>query len=266
MPTQDIRRCPACLNEMAPIDVRGVIIDGCTHCDSFWFDAEELNAFAAPAVVDAVVEDAMKAGRRGRCKRCREALPATPSIGECFKCGHVVPRCPECACTPLVIGNFQGVNLDVCPRCHGIFFDAGELQLLLRGTGPAAYAAQDALNRARRARLEEARRFDGDDGWGEGDAARAKDGPHRTYACIKCQKVLEYEHAFVEGRDHYCGSCASPLASPLYVRQRHAGAFEQEMRRMERLNRAKKYSALGGRAGNLFALFSLASLIFGDDS
>lgn len=265
--TENIRRCPACLNTMAPIQLRGVTIDGCTHCDSFWFDANELNAFADPAVVDAVIESALRAGKKGRCKGCKEALPASPNVGECYKCGHVVPRCPECANTPLVIGNFQGVNLDVCPRCHGIFFDAGELQLLLRGTGPVAYAAQDALNRARRERQEEERRSRGRAGeFGDSDESLDEDGPHKTYECVKCQKILQYEHAFVEGNDHYCGSCASPLASPLYVRQRKVGAFEEEVRSTERLNRIQRHAMAGHRGGgNAFALIGLMSLFFGSD-
>lgn len=81
---------------------------------------------------------------------------------------------------------------------------------------------------------------------------------------IKCQKVLEYEHAFVEGSDHYCGSCASPLASPLKVRRRQVGAFEEEMRHTEQLNRARRYS-MSSRRGNAFALLGLASLFFKGD-
>ena len=141
------RRCPACQSEMDPLQVRGVTIDGCTNCNGFWFDTDELVALADRDIVESVVGHAMRSGYRCHCKKCHDELNDSPHVTECFKCGQAVPKCPRCGDVTLSIGNFQGVNLDVCPCCHGIFFDAGELQLLLRGQGSATYVAQDALNR-----------------------------------------------------------------------------------------------------------------------
>lgn len=225
------RRCPACQSEMDPLQVRGVTIDGCTNCNGFWFDTDELGALADRDIVESVVGHAMRSGYRCHCKKCHDELNDSPTVTECFKCGQAVPKCPRCGDVTLSIGNFQGVNLDVCPCCHGIFFDAGELQLLLRGQGSATYVAQDALNRARAQRLDDnrtARRY----GIAFGDEAdlTEQDGPHRAYRCAVCQKRVKYRHVFIDGSEHRCGSCASPTASPLYMHPvDKMGHFEREM-------------------------------------
>lgn len=47
-------------------------------------------------------------------------------------------RCPKCGSVMKEV-DYQGVKIDQCQSCHGVFFDAGELDLLL---------AQDAHNRS----------------------------------------------------------------------------------------------------------------------
>jgi Zn-finger nucleic acid-binding protein len=37
--------------------------------------------------------------------------------------------CPVCR-EPLIVAERDGIELDVCPWCHGLWFDAGELALL----------------------------------------------------------------------------------------------------------------------------------------
>ena len=54
-------------------------------------------------------------------------------------------RCPSCPETTLVMTDRQGVEIDYCPSCRGIWLDRGELDKLLeRAAGaapsPAAYA------------------------------------------------------------------------------------------------------------------------------
>jgi len=41
-------------------------------------------------------------------------------------------RCPVCK-SPLMVVEWRQIELDHCPRCQGTWFDAGELDLLLRG-------------------------------------------------------------------------------------------------------------------------------------
>ena len=38
-------------------------------------------------------------------------------------------KCPRCGST-LAHRGYKGVSLDSCPRCHGVWLDAGELALL----------------------------------------------------------------------------------------------------------------------------------------
>ncbi|WP_028223429.1 TFIIB-type zinc ribbon-containing protein [Paraburkholderia oxyphila] len=59
-------------------------------------------------------------------------------------------KCPNCPDTTLAISERQGVELDYCPQCRGVWLDRGELDRLIE----RAVAASSA----------EARRFD--DGYG----------------------------------------------------------------------------------------------------
>jgi len=39
--------------------------------------------------------------------------------------------CPTCTTTPLVLAERQGVEIDYCPHCRGVWLDRGELDKLL---------------------------------------------------------------------------------------------------------------------------------------
>ena len=45
-------------------------------------------------------------------------------------------RCPKCG-QPMQEQDRGGVKIDVCSGCGGVFFDKGELELLLRAEEPA---------------------------------------------------------------------------------------------------------------------------------
>src|SRR5579883_531063 len=47
-------------------------------------------------------------------------------------------RCPACTETELVASNKQGMEIDCCPKCRGVWLDRGELERLieLATTGP----------------------------------------------------------------------------------------------------------------------------------
>jgi len=45
--------------------------------------------------------------------------------------------CPKCR-VPMMVVEFEGVELDYCVRCDGTWFDRDELELLLGGLGPEA--------------------------------------------------------------------------------------------------------------------------------
>ena len=48
-------------------------------------------------------------------------------------------KCPNCADTALVMTERQGVEIDYCPACRGVWLDRGELDKLL-DRAPAAQA------------------------------------------------------------------------------------------------------------------------------
>lgn len=43
----------------------------------------------------------------------------------------VIMKCPTCTDTHLVMAERQGVEIDYCPACRGIWLDRGELDKLL---------------------------------------------------------------------------------------------------------------------------------------
>ena len=40
-------------------------------------------------------------------------------------------QCPQCSQSPLVISERQGVEIDYCARCRGVWLDRGELDKLI---------------------------------------------------------------------------------------------------------------------------------------
>ncbi|MBX9817914.1 MAG: zf-TFIIB domain-containing protein [Burkholderiaceae bacterium] len=54
-------------------------------------------------------------------------------------------KCPHCTNTTLVLSERQGVEIDYCPSCRGIWLDRGELDKLLdKVPGPSAGAVKPA--------------------------------------------------------------------------------------------------------------------------
>lgn len=51
-------------------------------------------------------------------------------------------KCPHCAEATLVMSERQGIEIDYCPQCRGVWLDRGELDKLIeRSTGAAAPVA-----------------------------------------------------------------------------------------------------------------------------
>ena len=55
-------------------------------------------------------------------------------------------KCPSCPDTTLVMTDRQGVEIDYCPACRGIWLDRGELDKLLDRASTAAPPAPVAGN------------------------------------------------------------------------------------------------------------------------
>lgn len=58
-------------------------------------------------------------------------------------------KCPHCAEATLVMSERQGIEIDYCPQCRGVWLDRGELDKLIERSvagapAPAAAAAAPA--------------------------------------------------------------------------------------------------------------------------
>jgi len=49
-------------------------------------------------------------------------------------------KCPTCTTVDLVMSERQGIEIDYCPTCRGVWLDRGELDKVIERS--AAYAAQ----------------------------------------------------------------------------------------------------------------------------
>lgn len=73
--------------------------------------------------------------------------------------------CPTCTTTPLILAQRQGVEIDFCPHCRGVWMDRGELEKLLdRAAGSVAQHLpqgdthrEDVLEERRRPRRDRRR-------------------------------------------------------------------------------------------------------------
>ena len=53
-------------------------------------------------------------------------------------------KCPTCTETDLVMTDRQGVEIDYCPKCRGVWLDRGELDKIIeRSSQPAPSSKRD---------------------------------------------------------------------------------------------------------------------------
>ncbi|MFH0877238.1 MAG: zf-TFIIB domain-containing protein [Candidatus Omnitrophota bacterium] len=115
--------CPKCVGKLEKKEIEGIEIDACFVCEGIWFDAGELEEVVKRDSKDVAYIDV---GREefdgGELKALKEELDA--KTGKC-------PRCEDG--TLLAKKEYQGkhtINVDVCPKGHGIWLDGGEIQEL----------------------------------------------------------------------------------------------------------------------------------------
>jgi Zn-finger nucleic acid-binding protein len=103
--------CPACVKEMAVIEVSDVEIDWCASCGGIWLDEGELELLSGEKDTSNPVNKALKTGqgRTGNknCPVCAKKMNSTE-----------LPVVPP-------------VEVDVCPLRHGIWLDKGELEKIM---------------------------------------------------------------------------------------------------------------------------------------
>ncbi|MBN1852999.1 MAG: zf-TFIIB domain-containing protein [Pirellulales bacterium] len=108
--------CPVCRKPLIIVEYENVELDACPDCCGIWFDAQELQQLFEIAGIprqyhdlEAHLDRLPRAGPRRICSRCRSKL--------------IPVRAPSHP------GN---LILDECPNGHGLWFDKGELETLLK--------------------------------------------------------------------------------------------------------------------------------------
>ncbi|HEY8608593.1 MAG TPA: zf-TFIIB domain-containing protein [Noviherbaspirillum sp.] len=56
-------------------------------------------------------------------------------------------QCPVCSNTQLVMSERQGIEIDYCPQCRGVWLDRGELDKIIERAAPATSAPPPGFGR-----------------------------------------------------------------------------------------------------------------------
>ena len=104
--------CPRCIEKLSVARYGGVKVDECLYCEGVWLPERSLVRVLA---------------------QC-DGSPTLPEIQASFGATHnsgTNRHCPECVTEELTQVFVQNVELDLCKKCGGLFFDEGELKRLL---------------------------------------------------------------------------------------------------------------------------------------
>jgi len=114
--------CPKCAGILSKKKIEKIEVDVCPICEGIWFDAGELEAVIR---ADSRDFDYIDVGR--------EELDGQ-EIEKIFKeVDEKTGECPRCSFSTKLIRQKYGdkhLNIDVCPKGHGIWLDGGEIQSL----------------------------------------------------------------------------------------------------------------------------------------
>ena len=106
--------CPVCKSAMVVLELQQVEVDHCFGCGGIWLDAGELELLIDDAARSAKLLESFRID-----KECTEAKRKCPI---CYKKMEKV-----------IVGvEKPQLLLDRCPKKHGLWFDSGELQDILK--------------------------------------------------------------------------------------------------------------------------------------
>jgi len=113
--------CPKCPGKLEEKKVEDVKVDICWACEGIWFDEGEL-----PKVLIADSRDFKKIDVD------REDLDGKEFSEVYAELDTKRGKCPRCPDSPVLerAPYTKGVVIDVCPECHGIWLDSGEIHKL----------------------------------------------------------------------------------------------------------------------------------------
>jgi Zn-finger nucleic acid-binding protein len=141
--------CPACLGvlmtklRLTPQPGAPVVVDHCRRCGGLWLQAGKVQLLRRlePAVLWEYVAGSTAAAPP-MCHTCHVPLPRDAE--QCGACGSEnTLDCPECE-REMRVETYEGVRLDVCRHCRGVWFDHHELDAIWRFELAAAVARRRA--------------------------------------------------------------------------------------------------------------------------
>lgn len=109
--------CPVCKSAMIAVEFNQIELDYCTSCKGVWFDNVELELLF----------------QKLNLEHENILLSQVLKLGE-IRTRHKKRRCPICRKNMKLInlGDSSEIIIDVCSRGDGLWFDGGELNLLLK--------------------------------------------------------------------------------------------------------------------------------------
>jgi Zn-finger nucleic acid-binding protein len=121
--------CPVCQKAMIVVEHHQIELDYCTSCQGVWFDSDELELLLESAKLESQnltiknilsLPEVKPSPKRRKCPICHRHMKET-AIGQ------------------------PSINIDVCRRGDGLWFDGGELHELLSQmvSQPSAGAGAD---------------------------------------------------------------------------------------------------------------------------
>ncbi|MHC4524937.1 MAG: zf-TFIIB domain-containing protein [Planctomycetota bacterium] len=106
--------CPVCKNAMIVLELDEVEVDYCTECEGIWLDAGELELLLGDAARSEALLKSFQSANTPEKKR----------------------KCPICLkkMDKVLVGEIEDRRelIDRCGRNHGLWFDRGELQNVLK--------------------------------------------------------------------------------------------------------------------------------------
>jgi Zn-finger nucleic acid-binding protein len=110
--------CPACDHPLTPVSTGRITVDACEGgCGGIWFDNFELKRVDEPNEVEG------------------EALlniEFDPAITVDYQRRRTCPKCKDVLLMRHFFSHRRQVQIDTCPKCGGVWLDAGELAQIRR--------------------------------------------------------------------------------------------------------------------------------------
>jgi Zn-finger nucleic acid-binding protein len=182
--------CPIC--ERQPLEH-----SRCPRCGGTWVDVRNLEALPGGPSVKPFLR--MAEHLPGRCRRAGH--PVSRALVKCATCSSDPALCPACGARLVRIPTRCAI--DLCPSCHGIWLDAGELEALKAPVSPARLEGWEIPEPSAPA----------PDPWlSPGQSEPMPSGGQSVntaapFSCRHCEKSLRLAESWAFHGDIYCGAC-----------------------------------------------------------